>query len=669
MAIRKLMFGAAYYPEYLPYDRVDADFTMMKQAGMNTIRIAESTWSTLEPRNGKFDFSCLDRTLAAAKAADMKVIIGTPTYAIPPWLAKEHPEVMVFTEHGRELYGRRQSMDIMNPAFRFYAERVIRALVKHTAQHPNVAGFQIDNETKHYGTASETVQKLFKEYLIKKFQTTDRLNRAFGLAYWSNSIGDWDDLPDMRGCINGGLACEFDRFRRSLATDYLKWQASIVSEYKRQDQFITHNFDFEWNKFGADIVQNGYSYGVQPGINHLEASGAVTVCGADIYHPSQDDLTGAEIAFCGDSVRCLKQKNYLVLETQAQAFKEWTPYPGQLRLQAYSHLASGAGGILYWNWHSIHNGFETYWKGLLSHDFAPNPAYEEACRIGSEWRKLSGELSGMKKTNPIALVVDNLSLNALKWFPIDQNLSYNDVVRWMYDSLYESNMECDVVDVHGLNPQNYRMIVTPALYCTSGKTVAMLEDFVARGGVLVSSFKSFVADEQLSVWPDTLPHRMCGCFGIHYSQYTFPRNMTLQGHRVDYWAELLCADHAEVLARYKHKYWGAYAGITRGTYGKGHAYYIGCYTAKEVLKKIFQKAAKDAGLIQTIPNMSWPLIIRSGTNLGSEKLHYLLHYSSDTAQWDCPYISVTDLLTKKTFRKGDRIPLEEWGVRILKENP
>ncbi len=37
----------------------------------------------------------------------------------------------------------------------------------------------------------------------------------------------------------------------------------------------------------------------------------------------------------------------------------WLPYPGQLRLQAYSHLASGAMGVMYWHWGSLHNSFET----------------------------------------------------------------------------------------------------------------------------------------------------------------------------------------------------------------------------------------------------------------------------------------------------------------------
>ena len=33
-----LLFGAAYYLEYLPYDRLETDMEMMERAGMNTIR-------------------------------------------------------------------------------------------------------------------------------------------------------------------------------------------------------------------------------------------------------------------------------------------------------------------------------------------------------------------------------------------------------------------------------------------------------------------------------------------------------------------------------------------------------------------------------------------------------------------------------------------------------
>ena len=89
----KLLYGVAYYDEYMPYDRLHEDIKMMKKAGINVVRIAESTWSTVEPQNGIYNFYHIDRVLDAMEEAEISVIIGTPTYAFPTWLAKEHPEV------------------------------------------------------------------------------------------------------------------------------------------------------------------------------------------------------------------------------------------------------------------------------------------------------------------------------------------------------------------------------------------------------------------------------------------------------------------------------------------------------------------------------------------------------------------------------------------------
>ena len=98
----RLLFGTAYYPEYIPYERTDQDIAMRKAAGMNTVRIAESTWSTLEPAEGVFDFSYIDRVLEKTEKAGMLVIVGTPTNAVPAWLVRKDPDIMAETSEGRE---------------------------------------------------------------------------------------------------------------------------------------------------------------------------------------------------------------------------------------------------------------------------------------------------------------------------------------------------------------------------------------------------------------------------------------------------------------------------------------------------------------------------------------------------------------------------------------
>ncbi len=662
---KEILFGSAYYLEYMPQDRLETDIAMMKKIGMNTVRMAESTWSTLERREGEFDFSFIDRVLEIAEREHLWVVIGTPTYAIPSWLEKKCPEVMVYDGEKRAKYGRRQIMDITNPTFLHHAEIVIRKLMEHVKDHARVIGYQIDNETKHYGVCSERVQARFVEYLKQKFGSVERLNEAFTLNYWSNAIHDWADFPDMAGCINGGLAGEFAAFQRRLVTEYLSWQAAIVREYIGPDQFITHNFDFEWKKFGADIAQDGYSYGVQPDVDHADAAQCLTIAGTDIYHPTQYALTGAEIAYGGDSIRSLKMDNYLLLECQAQAFKYWTPFPGQLRLHAYSHLASGAASVMYWNWHSIHSGYETYWKGLLSHDMEENPTYLEAGIIGEEFARLGKEKLCIRKENRVALVYDNRSLTAFKWFPIDRDVSYNDVIRHMYDSLYEMNVECDVVDLSRLDVSRYDVIITPALYCISEEHILKLKIFVAEGGVLVSSFKSFVADEQTKVYHDRQPHLMTDVFGMSYSQFSEPAGAAVNGKEIRYFMELLKREQAEEIYPYVHQYWGQYSAVTRNVYGKGCAYYIGAYVDKDTLKEVYRQALTDAHL--KLSEALFPVILRSGVNEMKELIHYVLHYDSKEGELVCPYEEVIDLLSNERYRKGDKILLRDWDARVLQE--
>ena len=124
MKTDKLLFGAAYYDEYLPYDRIETDMELMEKAKINVIRIAESTWSTYEPQEGVFDFTHLHRMLTASQRHNIQVIVGTPTYAVPTWLAAKYPDIITQTHHGQERYGHRQNMDITHPYALFTYHRL-----------------------------------------------------------------------------------------------------------------------------------------------------------------------------------------------------------------------------------------------------------------------------------------------------------------------------------------------------------------------------------------------------------------------------------------------------------------------------------------------------------------------------------------------------------------
>ena len=704
MKTNRILFGTAYYDEYLPYDRIETDMDMMKKAKINVIRIAESTWSTWEPQEGVFDFTHLHRMLQASKKHDIKVIVGTPSYAVPTWLAAKYPDIITQTHAGQERYGHRQNMDITHPMYLKHVEIIIRRLMEEVSPYEHVIGFQLDNETKAYDTCSTYAQAKFVDYLKEIFHNDlDEMNHAFGLDYWSNRINAWEDFPDIRGTINGSLGAEYQKFQRKLVTDFLTWQCDIVREYARPDQFITHNFDYEWR---------GISYGLQPEVNQWEAAKTLDIAGFDIYHPSAQDLTGVEISLCGAIARSIKKDNYLILETEAQGNSGWLPYPGQLRLQAFSHLASGSNSVMYWHWHSIHNAIESYWKGILSHNLKENTTYREVCQIGNDFDRYGQCLKNLQKKAPVAMLLSHESLNGLQWFPIHEDLMYNDIVRWFYDALYQLNIECDILSVTDIDLFNqYKMLITPTLYSVSDTVVNALDTYVKEGGHLISGFKTAVSDDLLKIHHDDLPHNLTQVFGMTYDQFTNAVNVGLKfeiplqstesnnlvesdalnksksdfnkadntpANTVKYWMELLIPSTAKTLAYYDHKHWGAYSAITHNQYGKGSSAYLGCYFDKTMLKDVLRYLCMNAGV--EIPETEFPIIIKKGINdLGKEIVYYfnysdgaqtVTHHGKDSVMLVQGSIENTDSYDESkgnriTVSDGDTITLVGWDFAVV----
>ena len=651
MRTDKIYFGAAYYDEYMPVSRVDEDMRMMKEAGMNVIRIAESTWSTWEPRDGEFDFTSLHRMLAGAKKYGISVIVGTPTYAIPPWMVRKYPDILADTHSGPSRYGHRQNMDITHPGYRFHCERIIRKLMEQVQPYDHVIGFQLDNETKPYDTCGERAQGMFRQWLMEKFGTVENINQAFGLAYWSNSLGSWDDLPDVRGTINNSLAAEFEAFQRNLVTEFLLWQRTIVDEYRRPEQFVTHNFDYEWRD---------YSHALQPDVDQFRAAEAVTVAGCDIYHPSASFLTGAEISFGGDLARGLKRgENFFVLETQAQGPVGRLPWPGQLRLQAFAHLANGANMVEYWHWHSIHNAIESHWKGVLSHDFTPGAVYQEAKTIGGDLARIGSRLVNLKRTSEVAVLVSNRSLTGLKWSDSFAGPGYGDILRWVYDSFFRMNVSVDIVDDRVRDFSRYKLVVTPGLYCAEDSLIRALREYVQNGGHLLSTFRSFFCDENVKIRTSRQPGGLNGVFGMTYDNFTVP--VDVPGARE--WMELLRPDEeTEILLAYDHPVYAGYAAATCHSYGSGSAAYIGTMLEESVLDKLLEPLLPKMGI--KLPAHRWPIILKEGENDFRKHVRYVMNYSAAHGSYTVPH-SATELITGKTYSAGEKIDLPGWGVAVL----
>jgi beta-galactosidase len=365
-------------------------------------------------------------------------------------------------------------------------------------------------------------------------------------------------------------------------------------------------------------------------------------------------------------------QNYLVLETQAQGFPEWTPYPGQLRLQAFSHLASGANMVEYWHWASTANAIETYWRGVLSQDYQPNAVYEEAKTIGADLKRLGPKLVNLKKRNRVALYVSNTALSAFDSFKISSDVGYNDVMRPYYDALYRMNVEVDILSPTSKAPlSDYQMIVVPALYAASDAEIDRLNAYAKAGGHLVYTFKSGFTDENTKVRYTSQPGRIAEAAGVRYEQFTRPEGVTLDGdpfavgdkdNTARWWMEFLTPTTATVVARYKHPSWPAYAAMTRNAYGKGEVAYVGFMPTDAVIEKILAGEARRAGV--EIPQARFPVIVRGGQLSNGRAVRYVLNYSAAPQRWTGDGAG-TDLLSGRKLEAGQALDLPPWGVAII----
>jgi beta-galactosidase len=668
-----ILYGAAYYHEYMPYERLDEDVSMMKEAGVSVVRVGESTWSLFEPSDDVYEFAWMDRIIDKFHEAGIKVILGTPTYSIPAWLWHKHPEVLLEYTNGRKAhYGIRQNMDITNPTYLFYSERIIRKMMEHYAAHPGIIGFQVDNETLTRGVNNHSYYVGFVDHLKSKFKTLQNLNKAWGLNYWGMNISGWEEVPPRDGITNPSYKVEWERYNRKAVADFLTWQSEIVQEYKRENQFITHCF--------------------MPSVQLIDqkASGKeLDYMAVNVYHGQQDQLTGREIAFAGDFFRSVKNKNYLITETNAQttgwnSSAQQPPYPGQLRQNVYAHIGSGANMVGYWHWHSLHYGQETYWKGILSHDLQPNRAYAEMSKTAQELQKIGPRIVNLKKKNDVAILFSHDSNDGLNAMPINspggpyQNVPNNDyrnkLVSQFHQVLYENNIGVDFIFPDDRDLARYKLLIVPSLYIASDELLKKLNDYVAQGGHAIVQFKSAFCDENSSVRPVIAPGPLREACGFYYQEFSNIDKMSLKDNpfgvkdnTVEDWMEYLILETAKPLAYYDHPYFNEYPAITLNELGKGSLLYEGTLVSKEIQKEIISQSLERAGIDNKNQAIQWPLVVKSSENEKGKPVHFLYNYSSTSQELIYPHNSGLELLKNRKVAKNEKLQLPPWEVLIIEE--
>jgi beta-galactosidase len=681
-----VLYGAAYYNEYMPGDqnaRLEKDIALMKAAGLNVVRMGESTWSLWEPEDGRFEYAWMDHIVDAMGKAGIKVILGTPTYSIPAWMAHEHPEILADRIPGGAFggmaipatYGQRQNMDTDSPAYRFYAERMIRHLVAHYKDNPTVIGWQIDNETSSYEAANSDVFIGFQHYLEKKFHTPEELSEAWFLNYWGENIHTWEDLPVRDGAQSTGYKLEWSRWSQMRVTDFLHWQSELVRECAGSRQFVTTDY-------GGMMKRE---------VNEEAIAQSLDIPADNIYHGSQDHFDGAAQSIQADFTRSLKHGNFLVTETNAQS-TDWTsayqfpPYDGQLREDVYTHVANGANMVEYWHWASIAANQETYWKGVLSHDLEPNRAYAEISRTAHELEKIGPHIVGLKIKNDVAILWSRDSYNGIAFMPFTSagpqwtfqgpTADYRSLVEQIHRSLYDLNVGTDFVFPETTDFSQYKVLIVPALYIADDALLQRISDYVKNGGHVVMTFKSGFANENSAVRWVRAPGPLREAAGFSYQEFSnLEKPLALKDdpyragtdNQARYWAEFLMPEHAKAVAYYDHPFFGKWPAVTENEYGKGTLLYEGTYLSDALQTAVLKDALGKAGLTQADQDVPAKVHVQHGVNRMAKRVHYYFNYSSVPQQAKYAYGTGTNLLDGTIVNQGTTLTLGPWDLAIVEE--
>ena len=693
----KVLFGAAYYHEYQPTDRLNTDLDLMAAAGFTVIRVGESVWSTWEPEEGRFDLDWLEPVLDGAHQRGIAVILGTPTYAVPPWLARLYPEIAGERGSGRPIpWGARQEADFTHPAFRFHAERIIRRVVGRYARHPAVIGFQVDNEPGLELLHNHGVFQRFVDHLRHTYGTVEHLNEQWGLVYWSHRLSTWADLWRPDGNAQPQYELAWRTFQARQTEEFIAWQAAVVREYATADQFVTTCLAYDRPAFDDDRL-----------------SETLDITAANAYYVMQDGLARPDdrmptqtwttdgtwaLYLSADRMYSSKQAPFLITETNAShigfSWDSRPAYDGQWRQAAWALVARGARMIGYWHWHTLHFGTETYWGGILPHSGAPGRTYAELARLGHEFRQAGDLVAGLTPDADVAVLYSLPTRWIMQKYPAlshpdgtPDERAYQGLVEPFYRGAFDAGLQVRVIHASRLAAaadrrltvadavRQYPVLIAAGLYLTDDETLDWLRDYAHAGGHLIVGPRTGYADHEGRARTDRMPARLADAAGAWYDEFStihpdvgvLPADRDVldlpAGAAATRWIDGLHPDGATVLARYDHPHFGRWPAVTTRAAGNGRITHVGTVPNIPLARAVLDWA--------TTTRSGWAGLPASVTCTGAtatagNRLRFLHNWSWDHTDVTVP-VDCQDVLTGKPVPAGHSLDLAAWDVRILVE--
>lgn len=496
------MLGVCYYPEQWPENRWAEDAAAMAALGITYVRIGEFAWSAIEPRRDAFDWGWLDRAIETLAEAGLRVVLGTPTATPPKWLVDERPEILPADDRGRVLrFGARRHYCFSSPAWWEETRRIVEQLGRRYGENPAVVGWQLDNEYGCHDTVLSYVphcEPAFRRWLEARYQTVDRLNEAWGTAFWSQTYGSFDevDLPNLTVTeANPSHLLDYRRFASDQVAGYNRLQADILRRLS-PGRFLVHNFmgfftEFDHYPVAKDLdIAAWDSYPLGHTDQRLPLPAGDKKRWARSGHP---DVA----AFHHDLYRGMGRGRWWVMEQQPGPvnWADFNPAPaeGMVRLWTWEALAHGAEVVSYFRWRQAPFAQEQMHAGLTRPDGVLDQGGEEARQVAKELTGL-GKVQGRSRQAPVALLFDYEAAWALQIQPQGRGFDYLDLAHRFYRSLRRLGFDVDILPA-GASLDGYELVVAPSLPILREGAVNALTNSTAtllfgpRSGAKTESFQ------------------------------------------------------------------------------------------------------------------------------------------------------------------------------------
>jgi beta-galactosidase len=598
-------FGGDYNPEQWPRDVWDDDVRLMNDAHVNLATVGVFSWAKLEPREGEFDFEWLDDILGRLHAGGVRVDLATATASPPPWLTKNHPEVMPVTRDGVTLWpGSRQGYCPSSPVYRDLATRLTRAMAERYGEHPALELWHVGNE---YGCHvshcyCDVSAAAFRSWLERKYGDVEALNAAWGTAFWSQHYDSFDEVHPPRATPTFGnptQLIDFDRFSSHELLECYRAEVRVLREVTPEVP-ITTNF-----------------MGFFKPADYWEWAQEVDVVSDDSYPDPADPDSPAFGAMSRDLMRSLGGGRPWILMEQAPSAVNWrrrnaAKAPGQMRAWSYQCVARGADGVLYFQWRQSVAGAEKFHSGLVPHAGTSGRRWREVTEFGAELARLD-EVTGNTVPSRVAITMDWDTWWAIEQEATPARISYVHTLFAWYKSLWELGVTVDFVRP-GAPLDAYTLVVAPSQLVLSEAAAASIAAFVDGGGTLLATYQTGILDENLHVSAGGYLGALAATLGVRVEEFaplaapdlartgegTVPTiavaSEEFGGFAGEEWSEYVDLAGAEAVATFAEGIVAGSPAITVNASGEGTAWYVAPMPDASGRTRLLQRVLNEAGI-------------------------------------------------------------------------